>query len=81
MKANVGTNGRSCSRRFRFTAAKVRITGAAEGIIMATIISAHIKKSGGSAVASQRLISGPDIFIPAQQQTPVKCMLWASRAM
>jgi len=49
----------------------VRIIGAAEGVIIATIISAHMRNSGTSVEADQDCMSGPDIFMPAHWQTPV----------
>ena len=60
---------------------KVRIIGAAEGNIMATIISVHMRKSGKRAAVDQGLRSGPDILRPAQQQTPVRVMALASWIM
>ena len=61
--------------------AKVRIIGAADGIIIATIISAHIRKSGRIAPAAHGFTSGPDIARPAQWQTPVASIARASRIM
>ena len=76
----MGTKGYSRSRRFRFTIANVRIIGAAEGSIIATIISDHIRNNGTTAAMDQGAKSGPDIFIPAQQQMPVRVMAFASRS-
>jgi len=65
----------------RLTAAKVRTIGAAEGTIIATIITAHMRKSGTSCAGDQACTSGPDIFMPAQAQTPVSIMARASPIM
>src|SRR6185436_18585674 len=65
-----GDKGCSRSRRFRLTAAKVRIMGAALGSIMATIISDHMRKRGTKVEADHGPRSGPDIFMPTQQQMP-----------
>ena len=47
-------------------------------VIIATIISDHIRNRGSRAEADQAVISGPDIFIPAQQHTPVSVIVRAS---
>src|SRR5437868_14178126 len=80
-KIALGTYGWSRSRRLRFTVANVRIIGTAEGSIIATIISPHIKESGSNVPADHGCVSGPDIFIPAQQHTPVRFIVCASRIM
>src|ERR1044071_6367926 len=71
-------NGPCCSRRLRLTLAKVRIMGAAEGVIMAIIISTHIRNKGRTVDEDQGRRSGPDIFMPAHWQTPVWYMARAS---
>jgi hypothetical protein len=55
--------------------------GAAEGSIMATIISVHMRNKATNADSGHAVVSGPDIFIPAQQQTPVSVISRASRIM
>src|SRR5262245_17438351 len=77
----VGTNGCWFSCRFRFTSAKVRIIGAAEGSIMAIIISVHMRNKCRSDAVDHGSKSGPDIFIPAQQHTPVSVIARASWIM
>ena len=52
--------------------------GDADGSIMATIISAHIRKSGMRAAGDHWDISGPAIFMPAMQHAPVKLIARAS---
>ena len=46
-KMPTGTSGRPAVCRRWFTVTKARIIGAAEGTIMATIITAHITKRTG----------------------------------
>jgi hypothetical protein len=65
----------------RWTEANIKIIGAAVGNIMATIISAHMRNSGGRVPTDHALVSGPDIFIPAQQHEPVAYIARASYAM
>jgi hypothetical protein len=48
---------------------------------MATIISAHIRNSGTSAVTDHGRTSGPDIVMPAQWHTPLKDISRASWIM
>src|SRR2546423_14791941 len=67
----VGTNGRSCSWRFRLTVANARIIGAAEGSIIAAIISVHIANRAIKVAADHPFASGPDIVVPAHEQTPL----------
>ena len=55
-KALVGTYGNDCARRVRFTPAKARIIGEADGIIMATIITAHIAKRALRSAALQGIM-------------------------
>src|SRR5579863_895896 len=57
-KRNVptGTSGRSVVCRRWFTVRKARIIGAADGTIMATIITAHITKRRRTAIASHGMI-------------------------
>ncbi len=50
-KMLTGTNGRPADWRRWFTLRKARTIGAAEGTIMATIITAHITKSRRTAIA------------------------------
>jgi hypothetical protein len=58
--------------------ANVKISGAAEGIIMATIISAHMKNSAGNVRASHGFVSGA---IMQQQQDMPGLMPRASRVI
>ena len=51
-KIPVGMSLRWAALRFWFTVKKVRIIGAADGAIMATIITVHITKRSSTAVAS-----------------------------
>jgi hypothetical protein len=51
MKMATGTNGRSVACRRWFTVRKARIIGAADGTIMATIITAHIANLRPNSVA------------------------------
>jgi hypothetical protein len=52
--------------------------GAALGSIIATIISDHMRKRGTRAEADHGPRSGPDIFMPTQQQMPVRLIACAS---
>ena len=66
-KMPTGTSGRAAVCRRRLTPRKASTIGAAEGTIMATIITAHITKSNRTVVAPHSwapAISMPDISIP-----------------
>ena len=53
-----GTSGRAVVCRRRFTVRKARIIGAADGTIMATIITAHITKRRRTAISPHSWSSG-----------------------
>jgi len=60
------------------TAAKVKIMGVALGNIIATIMTAHMTKSGNTETKGHEARSGPPIFIATSSQTPLIFMRRAS---
>ena len=65
MNTPVGTKAPPCACRRRCTAAKVRIIGAAEGSIIATIMTNHIRHMKANIAALQGCSCGIAMSPPA----------------
>jgi len=74
MKMATGTNGRSVACRRWFTVRKARIIGAADGTIMATIITAHITKRSRTVVGPHSWKSS--MTMPGISISGISILVW-----
>jgi hypothetical protein len=78
-KIATGTSGRAVARRRSFTVRKARIMGAADGTIIATIITTHITNRSRTVGTPQSVSPGmtmPGISIPGMSIPCIAVSVW-----